>query len=89
MAFQHTTETDKRTTESNGKKETEEKVIRKTIIKSGKEDYGALIIGMLVLYGLYSKALDVNQTIALVGAIFLGWGGYSYKKSQKSKKPVA
>lgn len=89
LAIQNTTVTSKHTAESNGKKETEEKVTRKTEIKSGKEDYGAFIIGMLVLYGMYSKTLDVNQTIAMIGAIFLGWGGYSYKKSQEGEKPAA
>lgn len=87
--FEHTTEKmEKNTTDSTGKKETEKKVIKKTIIKSGKEDYGALFIGILIVYGLYSKAFTVEQAIAMIGAIFLGWGGYSYKKSKEAGKTV-
>jgi len=26
--------------------------------------------------------LNIQETIGLIGAIFLGWGGYSYKKSK-------
>jgi hypothetical protein len=61
------------------KKETERQ--RKIIF--GKEDYGALFVGLLTLYGLYVGVPSVEQAIAIIGAAFLGWGGYTCTKSKK------
>lgn len=74
------------TTTENGKKK--KRVLNKTKILFGKEDYAAVLIGLLILYGIYSGALTVEQTIAIVAATFLGWGGYSYNKSNEVKKPA-
>lgn len=75
------------TTGPDGK--TEKRTIKKMKIELGKEDYGAFLILILLLIGLYSKAITVEWAIYMIGAIFLGWGGITSIKSKDIGKPTS